>query len=164
MPLETLQAIGVGSAPGDGTGDPGRTAFQKVNYNFALVAGAVQDAEIKAFTVGCTAQGVSLEVAETVEHFHIPYAFVLLEVQAGVAVAPTGDDVLVDVLADGYTVLDSNMLAIEAGSTFGTAAVPDYTILEKGSEITFDVNQIGSTEPGEWLKITLVGFVIWTSY
>lgn len=34
------QTINVGSASGDGTGDPGRTAFQKVNANFAeLYAG-----------------------------------------------------------------------------------------------------------------------------
>jgi hypothetical protein len=33
-----MQTINVGSAPNDGTGDALRTAFQKVNSNFAEVA------------------------------------------------------------------------------------------------------------------------------
>jgi hypothetical protein len=34
----SFQTIGVGSTANDGTGDPLRTAFQKVNTNFALIA------------------------------------------------------------------------------------------------------------------------------
>jgi len=163
MPL-ALTTINIGTTPGDNTGNPARTAFQTVNTNFALVAGAMEDAELKAFVVGCTAKGEDLTVDTTVEHFHMPYAFVLLEVQASVETAPVGASVLVDVLENGYSVLASAELAVAAGAKFGfTDAVP-YTILEKGSEITFDVTQVGSTTPGQWLKVSLIGYVIWTSF
>jgi len=39
-----------------------------------------------------------------------------------------------------------------------------YTILETGSKITIDVNQVGSGTAGQWLKVSLIGYVIWTSF
>lgn len=33
------QTIGIGSAPNDGTGDPARTAFNKINENFTELYG-----------------------------------------------------------------------------------------------------------------------------
>lgn len=42
MPL-TLADVGIGAAPGDGTGDPARTAFSTINANNALIEAA--DAE-----------------------------------------------------------------------------------------------------------------------
>ena len=53
MPLD-LQVIGVGTTPGDDTGDKGRVAFQKINANSLLIEEAMEDAELKAFTVKST--------------------------------------------------------------------------------------------------------------
>lgn len=45
----TLTDIDVGAAPGDGTGDPARTAFQAINTNNAALEAGVEDAtEIEA--------------------------------------------------------------------------------------------------------------------
>jgi len=165
MPLN-LQAIDVGSAPGDATGDPARTAFQKVNVNNALIAGAMEDAEIKAFVIGCTGKGVDIVVEDKVESLRMPYAFVLLDVQASVDVAPVGADIVIDVNEDGYTILGTAGLVIPDGSETSTPApeILSYMILEQNSKITIDVIQVGSTTPGEWLKVSLIGFVIFTSF
>lgn len=163
MPI-VPQIIDVGEAPGDKSGDPGRTCFQKCNYNFDLVAESLEDAELKAFVVGCTAKGDDIEVDDEVEHYHMPYAFILTEVQAGVKVAPDGDDIVIDIKENGYSVLDTGGLVIEDGEKFGSSEPLTSTLLEKGSEITIDVTQVGSTTPGEWLKVTLVGYVIWVTY
>ena len=168
MPI-TLLEIDVGSAPGDKTGDPGRTSFEKVNYNFALIAGALPDAELKAFVVGCTAPEVDLEVKTKVEYFRMPYSFVLLDASACVDVAPEGDDIVLDILENGYSVLDTSGLIIPAGSetsldsTIQPVIAPSF-ILERDNKVSIDVLNIGSTTPGQWLKVTLHGFVSWTSY
>lgn len=49
------QAVGIGSAPNDGTGDPLRTAFTKVNANFVEVYGTHNDALIAALVALTTA-------------------------------------------------------------------------------------------------------------
>ena len=162
MPL-TLVRVDVGLAPGDRLGTPGRGSFQIVNLNADYIEDAMLDAELKAFVAGGTSKGESIIVNDTLEHWHMPYAFVVTEIQAGVHVAPTGADIQIDVLENGYSVLDSAGLAIAAGEKFGVWTAYDYIILEKGSELTFDVLQVGSTEPGEWLKVTVVGYVIMTS-
>ena len=164
MPL-TLTAVNVGSAPGDNTGDPGRTAFQTVNANFAIVAGAIEDAELKAFVVGCSAKGTDLAVEASIEYWHMPYSFVLLDVKAGVDVAPVGADIVIDILEGGVSVLGSGGLVIADGATTNSVAeVVPYTILNTGSKMTIDVNQIGSTTAGQWLKVSLIGYVVWTSF
>lgn len=45
----SIQTIGVGSSANDGTGDPARTAFTKVNANFAELYG-LYGSEVEAFT------------------------------------------------------------------------------------------------------------------
>lgn len=45
----SIQTIGVGSSANDGTGDPARTAFLKVNANFAELYG-IYGSEVEAFT------------------------------------------------------------------------------------------------------------------
>jgi len=165
MPL-SLQAIDIGSAPGDETGDPGRTAFDKTNTNMALIAGAMEDAEVKAFVIGCTAKGTDVVVEDKVESFRMPYAFVLLDVMGDVDVAPVGADIVIDVNEDGYTILGTAGLVISDGNETSDPApeILSYMILEKNSKITIDVLQVGSTTAGEWLKVSLIGFVIATSF
>ncbi len=165
MPL-VLQAINVGSAPNDGTGDPGRTAFQKVNDNFSVLAGAVDDIEYKSFVVGCTGKGVALAPATQVEYFNMPYSFVLTGAKASVAVAGVGSDTVLDVLEGSTSVLSTSGLVIPAGSTLSAgspeSAINGTVILEENNQINFDIVSVGSGTPAEWLKITLLGYVIWT--
>lgn len=57
----TQQVIGVGSAPDDGTGDPARTAFQKVNSNFTELYASVTSITTKQF--GAVGDGVTDDTA-----------------------------------------------------------------------------------------------------
>jgi hypothetical protein len=167
MPLNLL-AIDVGSAPGDDTGDPGRTSFQKVNTNMGLIAGALEDAEVKAFVVKCVAKDVAVAVESDIEWWHQPYSFVLLEVRAAVFEEQSGGDIVIDILENGVSVLDSNMLVIPAGSDTSVghspAAFLDNIILNDGAKITIDVVDVGTGATAKGLEVTLLGYVIWTSF
>ncbi len=167
MPLELL-TIGVGTIPGDEQGDPGRTAFQKVNTNSALIAGAMEDAEVKAFVIKCVAKDILVEVADAVEWWRQPYAFVLLEVRAAVYLEQSGGDIVIDIVENGLSVLDSNMLVIPAGSDtsvgFTSPPLAESVILTSNSKMEIDVVDVGSGATATGLEVTLIGFVIWASF
>lgn len=55
----TLTDIDVGSAPGDDTGDPGRTAFQVINANNSVLEAGVEDAAEIEVLVAATVRGYS---------------------------------------------------------------------------------------------------------
>jgi hypothetical protein len=167
MPLNLL-GVDVGSSPGDETGDEGRVAFQKLNVNSALIAGAMEDAEIKAFVVKCVAKDVAVEVEAAVEWWRQPYSLVLLAVRAAVFEEQSGGDIVIDILEDGVSVLDSNMLVIPADSdtSVGHSPAPYIynIILNDNSKMTIDVIDVGTGATAKGLEVTLIGFVIWTSF
>jgi hypothetical protein len=51
IPVPDLDAVAVGTTANDGTGDPMRTAFGKVNTNLSTMLGALQAAAPVAWTV-----------------------------------------------------------------------------------------------------------------
>lgn len=53
------QTVNIGAAPGDGTGDQGRTAFQKVNANFSELYGLIGSNTLLATTYGFVCDGVT---------------------------------------------------------------------------------------------------------
>lgn len=167
MPL-TLLNIDVGTIPGDATGTPGRTAFQRINTNNALIAGAMEDAEIKAFVVKCVAKDTIVEVADAVEWWRQPYAFVLLEVRAAVYLEQSGGDIVIDITENGFSVLDSNMLIIPAGSDtsygYSPQALSEFVILSDNAKMAINVVDIGSGAVATGLEVTLIGFVVLTSF
>ena len=166
MPLD-LPRIDVGSIPGDKTGDPGRTAFQKFNTSADLIEEAMEDAELKAFVVKCVAKDTVVEVEETVEWWRQPYAFVLVEVRAAVFVEQSGSDIQIDIREDGVSILDSILLTIPAGSdtSVGYSPGPDvsYIILGDNALMEIDVVDVGSGATATGLEVTLLGYVILTT-
>lgn len=93
--------------------------------------------------------------------FRMPYAFTLTELpRASVKTAPTGSTLVVDINENGVSVL-STKLSIDAGEktsvTATAAAVISDPDLADDSEITFDIDQVGSTIAGAGLKVTLIG-------
>lgn len=54
-----LSTINVGTLPNDGTGDPDRTAFQKINANFSAIAGAFVTG---TFTLNASATSTTVSV------------------------------------------------------------------------------------------------------
>lgn len=92
--------------------------------------------------------------------FRMPYGFTLTEVRASVNTAPTGSGITVDVNENGTSIL-STKLTIDAtektSTTAATPAVISDANLADDSEITIDIDAIGSTIAGKGLKIALIG-------
>lgn len=92
--------------------------------------------------------------------FRVPYALTLTGVRASVVTAPTGSTIIVDINEGGSSIL-STKLSIDAdektSTTAATAAVISDTALADDSEITVDIDQVGSTVAGAGLKIWLIG-------
>lgn len=78
-------------------------------------------------------------------------AITIVGIRVAAGVAPTGGDVVFDVLVDGSTIFTTvgNRPRIAAGSTENAAlAVPDITTVAAGAVITVDVIQVGSIIAG----------------
>lgn len=167
MPIG-LGLIDVGTVAGDRTGTPGRNSFQIVNANSEIIEAAIEDAELKAFVVKCVGKDTVVAVEESVEWWRQPYAFVLTDVRAAVFEAQSGADIVLDVLEGGVSVFDSNQLVIPAGSetSYGFSPAPNVynVILMDNSKMTIDIVDVGSGATALGLEVTLIGYVIWTTY
>lgn len=161
----SLTDIDVGSAPGDGTGDPARTAFQAVNSNNALIESAV----IQSLVVAVSDETTVLTTGTAKVTFRMPYAFTLSEVRATVTTAtgaPSPEALLtIDInenpMASPEVVASilSTKLTIDAGErtsvTATTAAVISDTSLADDTEMTVDIDVADGASTG--LKIYLIG-------
>jgi hypothetical protein len=89
-----------------------------------------------------------------------PYAFKLAAVRSSVNTAPTGSTQITDINVSGSSIL-STKLSIDAGektsTTAASAAVISSATIADDAEITFDIDQIGSTVAGTGLKVYLIG-------
>jgi len=92
--------------------------------------------------------------------FRMPIDMTLTDVRSSVNTAPVGSDIQVDINIDGSSVL-STILSIDDGTetSVGSAspAVISNNSLTIDSEITIDIDQIGSTTAGKGLKLILIG-------
>jgi hypothetical protein len=95
----------------------------------------------------------------TKAYFRMPFSGTLLEVRGSLIVAQTAGSLLtVDVNKDGTSVLSTKLTFDNTEKTTTTAAIPyiiSNSVLTNDSEITFDVDQVG-TAGAKGLEITLV--------
>jgi len=92
--------------------------------------------------------------------FRMPFAFTLTEVRASVTTAPTGAAIQVDINQDGSSILSTEITIDATHKTSTTATTPPVistAALDDDSEITVDIDQIGSTIAGAGLKVYLIG-------
>jgi hypothetical protein len=87
-----------------------------------------------------------------------PMALTVLHVRCVVESAPTGADLILDVNKNGTTLFTTqgNRPTIAATETSDVSAAPDVTAIAQGDVISIDVDQIGSSDPGENLTVTVV--------
>ena len=108
--------------------------------------------------VACSDETTNLTAGTAKATFRMPWAATLTGVRASVSEAPTGSTLVVDINEAGSSVL-STKLSIDASetssTTAATAAVISDTALANDAVITIDIDQIGSTNPGKGLKVTL---------
>ena len=164
MPIGLVDVY-TGTVAGDRTGTPGRTAFEIMNANSAIIEAAMEDAELKAFVVKCVAKDVAVAVETSIEWWRQPYAFVVLEVRAA-CFAAGGNDVVIDVQENGVSILGTDLLTIPAGSEtsygYSPGALVDYVILADNAKMEIDVVSAGGSGSGDvlGLEVTLLGYVI----
>ena len=117
----------------------------------------------QSFIIACSDEGTALTTGTAKVSFRMPYAFTLTAgaggVQASCNQAPTGAILTMDINEAGSTIL-STKLTIAIGSTTsvgGTDPVISDVNLAANALMTIDIDQIGSSNPGTGLKVTLIG-------
>ena len=118
----------------------------------------------QSFIIACSDESTALTTGTAKVSFRMPYAFTLTAGAGGLTAscnqAPTGAILTIDVNEAGTTIMDSTKLTIAIGSTTsvgGTAPVLTDVSLAANALMTIDIDQIGSTNAGTGLKVTLIG-------
>tara|TARA_R110000824_G_scaffold4886_1_gene22988 strand:+ start:19 stop:444 length:426 start_codon:yes stop_codon:yes gene_type:complete len=119
---------------------------------------------VESFIIAASDEGTALTTGTAKVSFRIPYAFTLKAGASGITAscnqAPTGAILTVDVNEAGSTIL-STKLTIDISETTSTTAATPVVIsdvnLAANALISVDIDQIGSTNAGTGLKITLIG-------
>lgn len=114
----------------------------------------------ESIILACSDESSALTTGTSKLTFRMPYAFTLSAVRASVATAPTGSTIIIDINESGASVL-STRLSIDASEktsvTAASAAVISDNALADDSEITIDIDQVGSATAGAGLKVALIG-------
>ena len=110
----------------------------------------------RAFFVNFSVGG-ELVVGPGTFRLPFPYSARIISVKTAVAVAPTGAAVICDVNKNGTTIFttQANRPSIPATSNLSQIALPDVIELASADYLTVDIDQIGSTLPGEDLTVTV---------
>ena len=125
---------------------------------------AIDQTHLKqTIAIACGDETTATAAATAVVTFHMPYAFTLTGIKAGVTTAPVGSVLTVDLNEAGSTVLTTK-LTIDAGEkTSGTAATAAVIggagpALADNALMTIDVDGVGSGTAGAGLKVYLIGY------
>ena len=118
---------------------------------------------LESFVVALSDETTDLTTGDAKITFRMPYAFTLTDVRASVNTAPTGAVITVDIEEGGSTIL-STLLTIDISETTSTTAATPVVIsdsaLADDSEITMNIDTIGSGTAGKGLKVTLIGYQV----
>lgn len=121
-----------------------------------------QEPERVAMVVPLSDETTNIAVGTNVYGMRLPFPMVLTEVRLETNDAPTGSGITVDINADGTSILSTKLTIDATETTSETAATPaviSTASLADNSRISFDVDGVGSTNPGKGLKATLIGYV-----
>lgn len=109
--------------------------------------------------IACSDETSSLTTGTAKRTFRAPYAFTLIAARASVNTAPTGADLILDLNVNGSSIM-STRIYIDAGEktsyTASTVSVIGSPAVAIDSELSIDIDQVGSTVAGAGLKVTLI--------
>lgn len=132
------------------TYDNSATALKKVKLN------NLRQDEVFEFALSDETTDLTTGTAKLT--WRVPFACTLNDVRASVTTAPTGANLNLDINEGGVSVL-STILSIDAtektSTTAATPVVISDSALADDAEITFDIDQVGSTVAGAGLKVKL---------
>jgi hypothetical protein len=109
----------------------------------------------------CSDESTNLFTTPSAVTFRMPYAMYLNEVRASVNIVPTGSTITIDMKQGGTSIFSTPVTIDASEDTSTTAAVPAVIFnpnLTDNSKITVGITQVGSTNPGAGLKLTLKGY------
>lgn len=119
-----------------------------------------QTAQYQTFIIAGSDETSDLATGTSVATFRTPFAYNITDVRASITTASSGSDIIVDVNANGTSIF-SSLLYIDAGETTSTTATSSVAItgseISADTEITVDIDQVGSITPGAGLKVYLIG-------
>ena len=144
----------------DGEGSLGTASLKWGAGHFdALNVGTPKVTGIESFTIAVSDETTSLLTGNDKVKFLMPYAFTLTEVKAFVSTAPTGAALTLQV-TEGGTGNDLTSSAVSISASANTASTTSFSdsSLAEDAVIGIDIDQIGSTEAGKGLKVTLIGY------
>lgn len=153
MFIEGNQQLGAGTFV---TVNSGSTAFIGLNVVNGVLQAGSQFAELYQTNTSEFSQGGVL--ATGTGSFKLPFTVdaILVDVKCAVGVAPVGAAIIVDVNKNGTSIYPTSAKPqIAAGSVVGAAAAPDTTAMAEGDYLTIDIDQVGSTTPGEDLVVVV---------
>ena len=119
-------------------------------------------AKTEVIAIACGDESTAHATGTAVVTFHMPYAFTLTGVKAGLTVAPVGSVFTVDINEAGTTILSTKITIDASEKTSGsaaTAAVISDTALAADALMTIDIDGVGSSTAGAGLKVYLIGHV-----
>ncbi len=109
----------------------------------------------------CSDESTALTTGTGKITFRAPFAFTLTAVRASVTTAPTGGTLLtVDVNENGTSVISTKLTFDASEKTTVTAATPAVisdSSIGDDSEMSVDIDAVGSTIAGAGLKVYLIG-------
>jgi hypothetical protein len=110
--------------------------------------------------IACSDETTDLTTGTAKVTFRMPYKMNCTEVRANVNTAPVGSTIEVDINKNGASILGT-VISIDASEkTSTTSATPpfvDTPTLEDDTEITIDIDQVGSSTAGKGLKVVMIG-------
>jgi hypothetical protein len=116
---------------------------------------------IETIIFALTAPEVNIALdAEILAINAFPYAMTITSVRLDVAVAPTGSTLIVDMKKNGSTMMTTEF-SVDADEFSSTTAdappVLSSSTLAVGDKLSFSVDQIGATIPGQYAVVTITG-------
>ena len=136
---------------------------QVLKVNSAVADGIEWANNIQSFVMACSDETSDITTGTKVT-FRMPYAFTVTAVRASLTTAATGANFVVDINESGSTILSTKLSIDISETTSTTAATPPVisdSSLADDSIITIDVDTIGSTNSGQGLKVTIIGYQTW---
>ena len=110
----------------------------------------------ETFIISLTPPNGDAATGTDVESFSAPYGFTITSVTAHARSAPIGQALTIDVNNNGTSIL-SAVINIADGATTSTGGTISSASVSEGDIISFDFDQVGSTNAGSGIKITIKG-------
>ena len=128
---------------------------------FTNVQSNSADWKLADFIVTCSDETSNLVTSVSSFTFRAPFEMILDSVRASVTTAPSGSDIIIDVLQNNSSIF-STLLTIDeeqnTSTTSVTPAVISTSDLIDDAKIVVAINQVGSIDPGTGLKLTFKGY------